>query len=229
MWLLWPYGTFRFQSRSSLSCQCVAPTTKRLKVTSTAPVYHLAEGDWCWCTVGEHWYLLSLEEGQRRCSLATDNRHGNTPLRTRHWRKRTVINLRSCDCRTVDNTCDGRRGAVKEQKVRWRSGFGTRFQWTEKYPYFEDIRISLQHNVWRAERSRKRARSIQLFRQKSACDGQTSSIYRARRSIAYASRSKNASPLVCYYFDLHETILMIASVTSHPIFLLCVYTTLQSY
>jgi len=40
-----PRGTFGFQEGSSSSCQCVAPTTKRLKETSRAPAYHLVEGD----------------------------------------------------------------------------------------------------------------------------------------------------------------------------------------
>ena len=31
--------------------KCVAPSTKRLEEASRAPTYHLAEGDWCWCTV----------------------------------------------------------------------------------------------------------------------------------------------------------------------------------
>jgi len=51
-------------------------------------MYHLAEGDWCWCTVSKHWYPLSLEEGQQSCSLATYHRHRNTPLGARHWRKK---------------------------------------------------------------------------------------------------------------------------------------------
>jgi len=45
-----------------------------------ARVYHLAEGDLCRWTVGKHRYPLSLEEGQRSCSLATYHRHGNSPL-----------------------------------------------------------------------------------------------------------------------------------------------------
>jgi len=75
-----PHGTFRFQAGPSPTHQCVAATTKRLEETSRAPAYHLAEGDWCRCTVGKHRYPLSLEEGQRSCSLATYHRHGNTPL-----------------------------------------------------------------------------------------------------------------------------------------------------
>jgi len=45
-------ATFRFQARSSPSCQCIALTTKKLEETSRAPAYHLAEGDWRRCTVG---------------------------------------------------------------------------------------------------------------------------------------------------------------------------------
>jgi len=81
----------RFQARSSSSCQCVAPTTKRLEETSRAPAYHLAEGDWCRCTVGWHRYPLSLEEGQRSCSLAMSHRHGNTPLGAPHWRRLLIL------------------------------------------------------------------------------------------------------------------------------------------
>jgi len=36
-----------------------------VNLSSRASAYHLAEGDWCWCTVGWHRYPLSLEEGQR--------------------------------------------------------------------------------------------------------------------------------------------------------------------
>jgi len=36
-------------------------------------------------TVGKHRYPLSLEEGERWCSLATYHRHGNTPSGARHW------------------------------------------------------------------------------------------------------------------------------------------------
>ena len=75
-------GTFGFQTRSSSSYRSVAPTTKRLEETSRVPAYHLAERDWCRCTVGKHQYPLSLEEGQR-CSLATYHRHDNTPLGAR--------------------------------------------------------------------------------------------------------------------------------------------------
>jgi len=91
--LIWPRSTFRFQARSSPSCQCVALTTKRLEETSRAPVYHLAEGDWCWCAAGKHQYPLSLEEGQRSCSLATYHQHGNTPIGARHWRRYQSTNI----------------------------------------------------------------------------------------------------------------------------------------
>jgi len=46
--------------------------------------------DWCWCTVSKHRYPLSLEEGQRPCSLATCHQHGNAPLWARHWRKPNI-------------------------------------------------------------------------------------------------------------------------------------------
>ena len=43
---------------------------------------YLAEGIDA-CTVGKHWYPLSLDEGQRSCSLAAYHRQGNTPLGAR--------------------------------------------------------------------------------------------------------------------------------------------------
>jgi len=58
-----------------------------MEETSRAPACHLAEGDWCRCTVGRHRYPLSLEEGQRSCSLVTYHWHGNTPLEACHWRR----------------------------------------------------------------------------------------------------------------------------------------------
>jgi len=41
-------------------------------------------------TVGKRGYPLSLEEGQRSCSLATYHWHGNTPLGARRWRRRII-------------------------------------------------------------------------------------------------------------------------------------------
>jgi len=79
--------TFRFKASSSPSYHCVAPTTKRLEETSRTPTYHLVEGNWCRYTVDKHRYPLSLEEGQRSCSLATYHRHVNTPLGAHQWRR----------------------------------------------------------------------------------------------------------------------------------------------
>jgi len=58
----------------------------------------LVLGDWCRCTVGKRLCPISLEEGQRSCSMATYHRHGNTPLAARHWRESSSTICSACMC-----------------------------------------------------------------------------------------------------------------------------------
>ena len=41
--------------------------------------YHVAEGDRCWCRIGQQRDPQSPEKGQRLDTLATSHRHGNNP------------------------------------------------------------------------------------------------------------------------------------------------------
>ena len=112
--LLWPRGTFRSQARSSPSCQCVAPTTKRLEETSRAPAYHLAAVDSCPCTLYSQLTSVSNQPGGRPMIVFSVD-ISSTP---QHSISGTPLKMPNQQCQNIEGTTLTDKPINKPQQIK---------------------------------------------------------------------------------------------------------------